>query len=149
MFYLSVSNSSIELADCVSCFLDSTDNPQALRPRLKDFQTNIVLCDLQSLAKFRCADSNFKEFFQCTLFGTHCALVEFDHITFSADQLSIENVETNRSESSQVFFYASTSGSCGDSKAIGVTYKCFMPNISSLGYVPVIMCLFFFTKIIE
>lgn len=133
MFYLPIRISSIELADCVSCFLDVTDNLQTVRTRLKDFQTNLALCGLQSLAKFSCDDDDFKVAFKCTLFDTECVLVEFNDIACPAENPSIQHVKCNRDQSSKVFFYASTSGSCGDSKIIGVTYKCFMPNIASLG----------------
>lgn len=126
-------HSSIEHADCVSCFIDFTDNLQVIRARLIDFETNIILCDVKSLTKLQSDADELNVAFKCTLFDTECAVIQFNDIDYPNRNLSIQNVKGNQIQSSKVFFYASTSGSCGDSKIIGVTYKCFMPNIASLG----------------
>lgn len=113
--------------------MDNTDDLQAIRARLIAFQTNIVLCDLNSLDKLHCVDDKLNIAFKCTLFDTECAVVQLNVVAHPDKNLSIQSVKGNPIQSSKVFFYASTSGSCGDSKTIGVTYKCFMPNITSLG----------------
>lgn len=113
--------------------MDITDNLQAIKARLIDFQTNIVLSDLKSLTKIHFDDDELNIAFNCTVFNTECVVVQFNDIVYPNKNRSIQNVKANQIQSSKVFFYALTSGSCGDSKTIGVTYKCFMPNISSLG----------------
>lgn len=110
--------------------MDNTDSLQAIRARLIGFQTNIVLCDSNCLDKLHCVGDKLNIAFKCTLFDTECAVVQLKN---PDENLSIQSVKGNPIQSSKVFFYASTSGSCGDSKIIGVTYKCFMPNITSLG----------------
>lgn len=123
---------SIEQAGCASCFIDTTADFQAIRSRLIDFQTNIVLCDLKNMDSLRFDKDELRIAFKLTLFGTECALVQLNGIANSIQQAD-QKVNSNNIRPSKVLFYASTSGSCGDSKAIGVTYKCFMPNITSLG----------------
>lgn len=124
--------SSIEHAGCASCFIDSTASLQTIRERLIDFQTNIVLCDLKSLDKLHLQNEKFRIAFKSTLFDAQCAVIQFNDIAHP-DNPTVRNIKGNHHQPSEVFFYASTSGSCGDSKTIGVTYKCFMPNITSLG----------------
>lgn len=112
--------------------MDPTDNFQVVRARLIDFQTNILLCDSKSLDKLHANDDKLNVAFMCTIFDTECAVVQFNDVASPNENLSTQNVKVNQIQSSKVFFYASTSGSCGDSKIVGVTYKCFMPNITSL-----------------
>lgn len=123
--------SSIEHAGCASCFIDGAADLHTIRARLIDFQTNIVLCDLKSLNQLHIDNDKFRIVFKVTLFDTQCSVIQFIDIAHP-DQPTVRNVESNQIQPSKVFFYASTSGSCGDSKTIGVTYKCFMPNITSL-----------------
>lgn len=123
---------SLELANCVSCFLDSTDSLNTIRTRLNEFHTDLVLCDSKGLNKLHCDDDNINIVFKCTLFNVECALVQFTNLGCPVENPPVQNTKGDQLQSSKIFFYASTSGSCGDSKTIGVTYKCFMPNVKSL-----------------
>ncbi|XP_031624083.1 beta-alanine-activating enzyme [Contarinia nasturtii] len=119
----------IENAGCASCFLDSTENWTNLKKRLIDLETNIILCDLQYLNKLNIEEEQIIS--RLTIFNTNCGLIHFKDLQCIPKTLS--NRHYDKTMSSQILFYATTSGSCGQVKSIGVTYKCFMPNITSLG----------------
>lgn len=124
----------IEIAGCVTCFLDFNQT-FGVNQRLIDFQTNIVLCDIQSYAKLNAEHVQIKVLSKCTLFNVECALIRFQDFKCSVQKRSGEIGDSDQTKSSEVFFYALTSGSCGAVKPIGVTYKCFWPNIISFGWV--------------
>lgn len=127
----------IENAGCASCFLDSTklihldstENLANLKNRLIDLESNVILCDVQYLNKLHVEEEQICS--KITIFDTNCALIHFKDIQSNPKILSTDD-RVDKTKSSQILFYATTSGSCGQVKSIGVTYKCFMPNITSL-----------------
>lgn len=129
----------IENAGGVSCFLDSAENIEIIQQRLNDFGTNIILCDLGSVAKLNCGDESVNIICNVTLFDKKCVLLRCDEkqVQNESDKLNKERLLNtggdDKSKSSAILFYATTSGSCGEVKQIGVTYKCFSPNIDRLG----------------
>lgn len=98
-----------------------------------DFKTNIILCDLGHLHKLNAGDKNVDVSLEILLFGIDCVFVQIKHFVCVPKIYSNEKCDSDSKNASKVFFYASTSGSCGELKSIGVTYKCFMPNIIQLG----------------
>lgn len=124
----------IENAGCVSCFLDFAQSITDIKKRLIDFRTNIILCDSESVTKFNAGIGQVEVTSNITLFDRSCVLVRFQGITLNTNRL-LDNDMNDKSKSSNIFFYATTSGSCGEVKPIGVTYKCFSPNVTSMGWV--------------
>lgn len=122
----------IENAGCVNCFLDHAEPIQNIKKRLSDFGTNIILCDLEDLIKLNVGDEQVKIISNITLFNRNCVLIQFGSITLNMNSYS-NNDENDKNKSSRILFYATTSGSCGEVKLIGVTYKSFLPNITSIG----------------
>lgn len=113
----------------MSCFVDYALDFENIRKRLSEFKTNIILCSLEHLTKLNTGDNDMKIFSNLSLFDVKCVFAQVK------DLKCIPSVyfSTEPQPSSKVFFYASTSGSCGEVKSIGVTYKCFQPNIGGLG----------------
>ncbi|XP_055300273.1 beta-alanine-activating enzyme [Sitodiplosis mosellana] len=122
----------VENAGCVSCFLDFPQPIPYIKKRLVDFGTNIVLCDLENVIKLNAGDEQVEIISNITLFDRKCVLARFESITLNVNRHSNSDKD-DTSKSSNIFFYATTSGSCGEVKPIGVTYKCFSPNIASIG----------------
>lgn len=123
----------IENSGCVSCFIDSSASIQTVRQRMIDFKTDVALCDLANLSKLETNENSIKIIVNITLFNENCALVKIENLARYKDFISISDDNDDKLNTSKVLFYATTSGSCGDVKPIGVTYKCFHPNITSLG----------------
>lgn len=126
-------NYRIEHADCVSCFLDSSSDFEGIKRRLTEFKTNIILCNSEHLPALYTGDEKVKLHSEFSLFDVNCAIVEVEELKCIPNICSNEDSNSNPKHSSKIFFYASTSGSCGELKSIGVTYKCFLPNINELG----------------
>lgn len=117
----------------MSCFLDSTEDFDVIRKRLDNFNTNIILCDVQHFTKTNADDEQLTQVLRCSLFDTDCVLVRAKDLKCRTKILLTANDSNDKIKSSRICFYASTSGSCGEVKPVGVTYKCFWPNITSLG----------------
>lgn len=135
----------------MSCFLDPRGS---FRKTLIGLKTNVILCDSNTLITLTEQGKHIENMEKFTLFNVDCALVIIEETIFPSQTTSIAScdgladkqaskqvvseTESDTKYSSKIFFYASTSGSCGEVKPIGVTYKCFVPNIASLGYVEII-----------
>lgn len=122
----------IENTGFVSFFLDHTEPIQNIKKRLIDFETNIVLCDLKDVIKLNVEDEQVKIISNITLFDRKCVLIQFESITLNMNSHP-NNDENDKFKSSRILFYATTSGSCGEVKLIGVTYKSLLPNITTIG----------------
>ena len=116
----------------MSCFLDFVQPLTDIKKRLIDFGTNIILCDSESVTKLNADNEQVEVISNITLFDRNCVLVRFGSITLNANRL-LDNDMNDKSKSSNILFYATTSGSCGEVKPIGVTYKCFSPNVTGMG----------------
>lgn len=115
--------------------MDFTENFQSIEKQLIGYKTNIVFCELKILLKLNAENERVKILFMLTIFGTNCVLIQVERL-----QCNTINFPRNgggndfdKNKSSKILFYAKTSGTCGEVKPVGVTYKCFMPNITSLG----------------
>lgn len=126
-------NSRIENAGCVSCFLDPTKDFEPIKKRLTSFQTNLILCDSEHFNAINADKEQLTQVFRCSLFDADCALVRVEDLMCRNNSPLTKIGCGDKTKSSNICFYASTSGSCGEVKPIGVTYKCFWPNIQSLG----------------
>lgn len=92
------------------------------------------------LTRFNFENEQFKIISEISLFNVNCAFIQFERLNYTS---KLELKKIDKLNTSKILFYATTSGSCGDVKPIGVTYKCFQPNITSLGYVHVFFISFF------
>lgn len=64
------------------------------------------------------------------IFSKQCVLLELDLCELLVKEIP---AEFNEIESSKQFYCTTTSGTASDSpKVIGVTYKCFIPNVLTL-----------------
>lgn len=130
--FFAVSLCRVENAGCVSCFLDPAQTIPYIKKRLVDFGTNIILCDSKNLIKLKAEDENVDIIANITLFERNCVLIRFGSIAPNFNKFMNDDKD-DKNTSSNILFYATTSGSCGEVKPVGVTYKCFSPNISSIG----------------
>lgn len=92
--------------------------------------SNLILCELHSIDTYK--NEQITARYDLKLFGRECALIQIKRLTFRPKLVRTE-ADTPLYESSNCLFFAFTSGSCGDSKLIGVTQKCFISNVLSLG----------------
>lgn len=116
-------------ANAAVCFLDATD----IQQQLQNYKTNLLLTEQRCVEES--ADlKNLKIRKQCELLilGRRCTLIQLDTLELTTKVISVE-VNVSVEHSSRIFYCTTTSGTTGDRpKRIGVTYKCFMPNVLKL-----------------
>lgn len=93
-------------------------------------ESNLILCELQSIDTYKTEQITAR--YDLKLFGRECVLIQIKSLEFHPKLIPTE-ADTPLYESANILFFAFTSGTCGESKLIGVTQKCFIPNILSLG----------------
>lgn len=111
------------------CFVDSSIDYSQLLQKCEQFQTNVILCDVNTMEIIR---PNGNVIAESVLFDECCYFVQLREVKVTSEERFVIASDLDVMTSSRVFFYASTSGSCGEIKSIGVTFKCFMPNIEKL-----------------
>lgn len=91
------------------------------------------MCDLENLPKLDDDENCMKINENIQLFNRHCTLIQMKNSFRNKPIHLIANDNEDKLKTSDILFYATTSGSCGDIKPVGVTYQCFHPNVISLG----------------
>lgn len=114
------------------CFVEPSINHISLMEKCEQFRSGLILCDAKT-AKIISTYCNLVV--ECDLFNEPCFLLQVRDENFDSANKITATTNIDLLTSSNVFFYASTSGSCGQTKSIGVTFKCFMPNIETLTWV--------------
>lgn len=111
------------------CFVDPSINYTSLMEKCEQFHTGVIVCDAITV-NILLAYCDIVA--QCDLFNEQCFLLLLREANFNSANKIKATTNIDLLTSSNVFFYASTSGSCGQTKSIGVTFKCFVPNIETL-----------------
>lgn len=93
-------------------------------------ESNLILCELHSIDTYK--NEQITARYDLKLFGRKCVLIQIERLKFH-QKLILTEVDTPLYESANILFFAFTSGTCGESNLVGVTQKCFIPNILSLG----------------
>lgn len=93
-------------------------------------ESNLILCELQNIDSYKNEQITLRH--DLKLFGRECVLIQIQRLKFHTKLIPTE-ADITLHESPNILFFALTSGTCGESKLIGVTQKCFIPNILSLG----------------
>lgn len=119
---------SIENANCASFFIEQTPFWSTIKKKLEKIKTNIFICDIEMFMNLKKIIKIDKEE-RVVLFNCECVIVRIADVEMVAKTIAYS---TDINKSSQILFTAFTSGSCGECKTIGVTYKCFLPNVNSL-----------------
>lgn len=94
------------------------------------FGSNLILCELHGIDIYK--NEQIIARYDLKLFGRECVLIQIKRLKFHPKLIQTE-ADTCLYESAKTLFFALTSGTCGESKLIGVTHKCFIPNVLCLG----------------
>lgn len=111
------------------CFVDPSSDRSRVLEKCRQFRSNVILCDKSTLETIGSSSNVIAE---CNLFDERCHLLQLNEVKDASIGRLVALDELDVMTSSRVFFFASTSGSCGETKTIGVTFKCFMPNVEQL-----------------
>lgn len=118
----------ISNANSASCFIPSNSNIVEIYEYLEVLDTNVMLCEAEFIQLFQ--SDEIKIIQSVTLFNRICAIIQFNQLDFKLKKFPIREKIL---PSSKILFYGLTSGTSGTSKSVGVTCKCFMPNVLKLG----------------
>lgn len=121
--------SRITNANGSSCFISVTNNIDTIFEYMAKLGSNLILCELPSIDTYKNEQTAAR--YDLKLFGRECVIIQIKRLKFHPKL--IPTADTPLYESANILFFAFTSGTCGESKLIGVTQKCFVPNILSLG----------------
>lgn len=122
--------SRITNADGSSCFITATNKIDTIFESMKKLETNLILCELQSIDTYKTEQIIAR--YDLKLFERECVLIQLKRLKFQPKLIPTDG-DIPLYESANILFFAFTSGTCGESKLIGVTENCFIPNILSLG----------------